>query len=75
MTGESSRKKIRYCKPRPRNYRVLHRAYNPRPQADGCMLGVKPDNLSASACNILIKPNAGLIVLPKGSGVLLLRNY
>ena len=42
-----------YYKPRPRNYRVLHRAlYNPRPQAEGCMRGVKPDNFEAEACNI-----------------------
>ena len=33
----------------------LHLAYNPRPAASGCiMLGVKPDNFSASACNILL---------------------
>ena len=44
---------IIYYKPRPRNYRVLHRAlYNPRPQAEGCMRGVKPDNFEAEACNI-----------------------
>ena len=42
-----------YYKPRPRNYRVLHRAlYNPRPQAEGCMRGVKPDNFEAEVCNI-----------------------
>ena len=42
-----------YYKPRPRNYRVLHRAlYNPRPAASGCMRGVKPDNFEAEACNI-----------------------
>ena len=44
---------IIYYKPRSRNYRVLHRAlYNPRPQAEGCMRGVKPDNFEAEACNI-----------------------
>ena len=48
-----SRVLLIYYKPRPRNYRVLHRAlYNPRPQAEGCMLGVKPDNFEAEACNI-----------------------
>ena len=26
--------------------------YNPRPQAEGCMRGVKPDNFEAEACNI-----------------------